>query len=68
MNIKIRSSLANALSKAKRPVDSRKLAKKIAQQHHTSIFRIWGNISYMKNAGALVFIVQKKGGPSYVKA
>ena len=66
MNSQIRRSISSVLLHAKRAVNSRNLARKIATQYHTSIYRVWGNISFMKKTGAITFIVRKAGGPSYI--
>lgn len=66
MNKQIRSSIASTLRRAKRPVDSRSLARIIAKQHGTSLFRVYGNISYMQKTGSLTFKIRRAGGRSYI--
>lgn len=66
LNQLIRQTACTILSNSKRPVESRKFAKLISVRFKTSVFRVFGNISYLEKTGNLRFVVKKKGGPSYL--
>ena len=66
INIRIRTAIENILANSRRPIESRRLARALARRFGTSIYRIWGNISFMKKTGRLTFRVRVKNGPSYI--
>ena len=66
LNQSIRQTTYAMLNRSRRPLDSRKVAKLISARFQTSIFRVWGNISYMEKTGVIRFVSKKSGGPSYV--
>ena len=62
----VRQDILGILSKARYPVNSRKLCKVVSHRNRVKAAKVWGNISFLKRSQALTFKVRRKGGPSYV--
>ena len=67
MNKKITSYIINTLNSTVKPIESRKFASQISRRFHTSIFRVYGIISFLEKSGKLTFTLKKPGGASFLR-
>ncbi len=67
LNNTIRSSIISILGAASRPIETRAFARRLAQRHKTSVYRILGVISGLTRSKQISFVVRTAGGPSYIK-
>jgi hypothetical protein len=64
---RIRLEIANVIATTTRPIETRKMAKRISSRLNVSVFSVWGVLSGMSRSNAVRFVVRVPGGPSYIR-
>ena len=67
MNKSIRKEIIRVLKNSKRPLNSRKVSKRISKRFNTSIQRVYGNLSFLSRTQSVIWVSRKAKGPSYLK-
>ena len=67
MNKIIAAYILSAISRARRALESRAFARAVARRFRTSIYRVYGIISFLSRSGQLTFSVKRPGGLSYIR-